>query len=94
MDIGSLGSDEIIIQMIKERLLEDDCKEGFLLDGFPRTITQAESLDNLLEQMSISLDHIINIDVPDEDIINRISKDFHVLIVGRYTIYYIKCQKK
>lgn len=74
MDSGRLVPDNIIISMMKDRFLEDDCKKGFLLDGFPRTIAQAEALDDLLEKMDISLDHIINIDVPDEDIINRISK--------------------
>jgi len=74
MDSGSLVPDEIIIGMIKDRFSEDDCKNGFLLDGFPRTIAQAEALDKLLKKMKIHLDYIINIDVPDENIINRISK--------------------
>jgi len=74
MDSGSLVPDEIIIGMIKDRFSEDDCKKGFLLDGFPRTIAQAEALDKLLKKMKIHLDYIINIDVPDENIINRISK--------------------
>jgi len=74
MDSGRLVPDEIIICMMKERFLEDDCTKGFLLDGFPRTIAQAEALDDLLNQMDMSLDYIVNIDVNDEDIINRISK--------------------
>jgi len=74
MDSGSLVPDEIIIGTIKDRFSEDDCKNGFLLDGFPRTIAQAEALDKLLKKMKIHLDYIINIDVPDENIINRISK--------------------
>lgn len=74
MDSGCLVPDEIIIRMMKERFLEDDCTKGFLLDGFPRTIAQAEALDDLLDQMDMSLDYIVNIDVKDEDIINRISK--------------------
>jgi adenylate kinase len=74
MDSGSLVPDEIIIGMIKDRFSEDDCKNGFLLDGFPRTIAQAEALDKLLKKMKIHIDYIINIDVPDENIINRISK--------------------
>ncbi|HII94954.1 MAG TPA: nucleoside monophosphate kinase, partial [Candidatus Methanofastidiosum sp.] len=73
-DSGRLVPDEIIICMMKERFLEDDCTKGFLLDGFPRTIAQAEALDDLLNQMDMSLDYIVNIDVNDEDIINRISK--------------------
>jgi len=74
MDSGCLVPDEIIIGMIKDRFSEDDCKNGFLLDGFPRTIAQAEALDKLLKKMKIHIDYIINIDVPDENIINRISK--------------------
>ncbi|NMC59197.1 MAG: adenylate kinase [Candidatus Methanofastidiosa archaeon] len=74
MDSGRLVPDEIIIGMMKDRFSNKDCIKGFLLDGFPRTIAQAEALDILLKEMKISLDHIINIDVPDEDIINRISK--------------------
>ncbi len=74
MDSGRLVPDIIIIHMMKDRFLEEDCRKGFLLDGFPRTIAQAEAFDDLLKKMDISLDHIINIDVPDEDIINRISK--------------------
>ena len=74
MDSGRLVPDEIIICMMKERFLEDDCAKGFLLDGFPRTIAQAEALDDLLDQMDMFLDYIVNIDVNDEDIINRISK--------------------
>ncbi|HNV94329.1 MAG: Adenylate kinase [Candidatus Methanofastidiosum methylothiophilum] len=95
MDIGSLVPDKIIIQMIKDRFLEDDCKKGFLLDGFPRTIAQAEALDDLLGQMSISLDHIINIDVPDEDIINRISKRLSCANCGEvYNLLYKKPKKE
>lgn len=66
---GQLVPDEIVIEIIKERLSEDDCKSGFILDGFPRTIPQAEALDNL----GIKIDMALDIEVEDEVIINRLS---------------------
>lgn len=94
MDSGSLVPDEIIIGTIKDRFSEDDCKNGFLLDGFPRTIAQAEALDNLLNKMNINLDYIINIDVPDENIINRISKRLSCSNCGEvYNLIYKKPKK-
>ena len=69
MDSGKLVSDEIIIGLVKERLLKDDCKQGFLFDGFPRTIPQADAL----KHANIQLDHVLEIDVSDEEIIQRIS---------------------
>lgn len=94
MDSGRLVPDEIIIQMIKDRFLEDDSRKGFLLDGFPRTIAQAEALDDLLNQMNIALDYIVNIDVKDEDIINRISKRLSCPKCGEvYNLLYKKPKK-
>ena len=75
--------DDVVIGIIKERLSEDDCKEGFILDGF-RTIPQAESLD----QMGIEIDKVINIHVPDETIIKRISGRRVCLTCG--TTYHIE----
>ncbi|QFY43319.1 adenylate kinase [Candidatus Methylospira mobilis] len=69
MEAGQLVSDEIILGLIKERIVAPDCKNGFLLDGFPRTIAQADGL----EEMGIALDHVVEIDVPDEDIVQRLS---------------------
>jgi adenylate kinase len=69
MDAGGLVSDDIILGLIKERIAQDDCKNGFLLDGFPRTIAQAEGLAN----MGVELDHVIEIAVDDEEIIKRMS---------------------
>lgn len=69
MDEGRLVSDDIMIQLVKERINQPDCQHGFLLDGFPRTIPQAEALrDN-----NIYLDYVIEIDVPDEELIKRLS---------------------
>ncbi len=69
MDAGQLVSDQIILGLIKERIVFDDCKNGFLLDGFPRTIAQADSL----AEMGINIDHVIEIAVDDEEIVRRLS---------------------
>ena len=69
MDAGGLVSDDIILGLIKERIAQDDCKNGFLLDGFPRTIAQAEGL----EKMGVELDYVVEIAVDDEEIIKRMS---------------------
>ncbi|WP_133127496.1 adenylate kinase [Legionella nagasakiensis] len=69
MDSGQLVSDDIMIALVKQRLQQDDCCHGFLLDGFPRTIVQAEAL----KQAGICLDHVIEISVDDEEIVKRIS---------------------
>lgn len=71
MDKGLLVPDELVVKIVKDRLLEKDCKEGFLLDGFPRTVAQADSLDEELKEMGISLDKAINIDVPSKELIKR-----------------------
>ena len=69
MDAGGLVSDEIILGLIRERLLKADCAKGYLFDGFPRTIPQAEALRG----QSIPLDFVVEVDVPDEEIIKRMS---------------------
>ena len=69
MDVGKLVPDEVVIGIVKERLSEDDCKKGFILDGFPRTIPQAEALDN----MGVDIQYVINIEITDEKIVNRMS---------------------
>ncbi len=73
MDKGELVPDELTVEIVKDRLGNDDCVNGFILDGFPRTIPQAEYLDKVLVQMNINLDVALLIDVKDEDIINRMS---------------------
>ena len=70
---GQLVPDSIILDMMKERLTDQDCDNGFVLDGFPRTIPQAEGLDCLLKSMKEQLDHVIVMDVPDNLIITRLS---------------------
>ena len=69
MDAGQLVPDEVVIGIIKDRLVEDDCKNGFILDGFPRTIPQAQALVD----MGIDIDKVIDIEVPDEKITKRMS---------------------
>ncbi len=69
IDAGQLVPDDVVIGIIKERLFEDDCKGGFILDGFPRTIPQAEALD----EMGIEIDCVLSIEVPDEKIVARMS---------------------
>ena len=73
MDEGKLVPDSTIIGIIKDRLAEDDCKKGFILDGFPRTLGQAEALSELMANMKISLDKVISLNVPDELIVGRIT---------------------
>ena len=74
MDRGDLISDEIIISMIKKRLLMSDCKNGFILDGFPRTLNQALELEALLEDLKIKIDHVIQIEVDENLLLERINK--------------------
>ena len=69
MDAGQLVSDEIILDLVRERLKNIDCANGYLFDGFPRTIPQAESLN----KAGVALDHVLEIDVPDEEIITRMT---------------------
>lgn len=71
MDKGQLVPDEVTIGIVQERLLEDDCKKGFLLDGFPRTIAQAEALELFLKENGIVLDAVLDVNVPAEILVRR-----------------------
>ena len=73
MDQGLLVPDELVCDLVVDRVKQDDCKNGYILDGFPRTIPQAESLDAALAQMGEHMDYAINVEVPDEHIVNRMS---------------------
>ena len=73
MDAGKLMPDEIMVQIISDRISEPDCANGFILDGFPRTTAQAEALDKMLEEKGLPLDHVIEISVEDSVLIDRIN---------------------
>ncbi len=73
MDAGDLVSDDLIMGIMADRLKEDDCKSGYLLDGFPRTIPQAEALKVMLNDMGETLDAVVNIDVPRDVILDRLT---------------------
>lgn len=77
LERGEFATDEMIIEMVACRIDEPDCANGFILDGFPRTLPQAEALERILKEKNIDLDHVIEIQVPDEIIMER--------ILGRYT---------
>ena len=83
MERGGLVSDEIMIAMIRDRIQQSDCANGFILDGFPRTTAQAEGLDAMLADMDINLDHVIEMEVEDAALVERIT--------GRYSC--AKCGK-
>ncbi|WDV45403.1 adenylate kinase [Clostridiaceae bacterium M8S5] len=71
IDKGLLVPDEIVVAIVKDRLTEDDCKKGFLLDGFPRTVAQADALDIELKKLSYNLDKVINIEVSKDELVKR-----------------------
>ena len=71
IDAGNLVPDEITIGIVKERLAQDDCKKGFILDGFPRTVKQAEALSNILVEIGLNLKSVLNINVPSADLVER-----------------------
>ena len=73
MDEGKLVPDELTVRILLDRVAKDDCKNGYVLDGFPRTIPQAEVLDSELTKLGDRIDYAINVDVPDENIVNRMS---------------------
>ncbi len=73
MDRGELVPDEVTVGIVKVRISEDDAKKGFLLDGFPRTIEQAEALNNIMSELDRNIDAVINIEVPEEELMNRLT---------------------
>lgn len=76
MEDGNLVPDEILVKMIEHRISEDDCAKGFILDGFPRTMAQAVALDAMLERLGEGLDHVINLEVDDDAMVERITGRF------------------
>lgn len=77
MDSGELVTDEIVVNIIADRIGADDCKNGFILDGFPRNVPQAEALDGMLDAKGLKLDHVVLMTVDEEELTKR--------IIGRYT---------
>ena len=73
MDQGKLVPDSLVIELVKSRITQDDCKNGMIFDGFPRTIPQAEALDVMLKELHIPIDFVINVDVADELIVDRMA---------------------
>ena len=73
MDKGCLVPDELVVDLVVDRITKADCANGYVLDGFPRTIPQAESLDHALQQTGENVDFAINVEVPDENIVKRMS---------------------
>jgi adenylate kinase len=73
MDAGQLVPDDVVIDLIKERIRQADCKAGFILDGFPRNITQAEKLSETLVEMDLEIDKVIDLEVNAEEVVNRLT---------------------
>ena len=73
MDQGLLVPDELVVDLVVDRVAADDCKNGYVLDGFPRTIPQAEALDAALAKLGEAMDYAINVEVPDDNIVKRMS---------------------
>jgi adenylate kinase len=73
MDGGKLVPDEVVIGMVANRLGQPDCQKGYMLDGFPRTTAQAEALDDLLTKMGQKIDHVVSIEVPDAELMKRLT---------------------
>jgi adenylate kinase len=73
MDRGALVPDAVIIGLVRERLQQKDCARGYILDGFPRTVAQAEALGKTLTELRASLDHVVSLEVPTEDLVLRIA---------------------
>ncbi len=76
MEAGGLVSDDMVIGIISGRIDQDDCKDGFMLDGFPRTVPQAEALDEMLDKKGFRLDHVVELRVDDEPLVRRITGRF------------------
>ena len=70
---GELVPDEVTVGLVKERLAQEDCKNGFILDGFPRTLPQAECLDRICQELNIKIDYVIDIEVCTDELISRLS---------------------
>ena len=73
MDTGALVPDSVVIGLVKERIQQDDCAKGYMLDGFPRNVSQAETLDSMLGELNQKIDHVVCIEVPNEELVKRLT---------------------
>ncbi|MGQ9484752.1 MAG: adenylate kinase [Desulfosoma sp.] len=73
MDQGALVPDVVVVGLVKERIQQQDCKKGYMLDGFPRNVSQAETLDGMLKELGQKIDHVVCIDVPDQELVQRLT---------------------
>ena len=95
MDQGKLVPDELVCDLVADRIKQDDCTKGFILDGFPRTVPQAEALDKTLNEMNLVLDAAVDVDVPDDHIVRRMGGRRACLKCGAtYHIVYNKPSKE
>ena len=95
MDQGLLVPDELTVKILLDRVAQDDCKNGYVLDGFPRTIPQAQVLDKALSELDDAIDYAINVDVPDENIIRRMGGRRACLTCGAtYHVEHIPSKKE
>ena len=85
MDAGKLVPDDVIIAMMEHRLQEEDAKEGFMLDGFPRTIAQAEALDAMLSKLQLKLDAVVNLMIDDDTVVGRLTSRRVCASAARFT---------
>ena len=95
MDRGDLVPDELTTNLVSDRIRKPDCEKGFILDGFPRTINQAECLEKELKELGLQIDHAIDVDVPDEAIVRRMSgRRFCPKCGAVYHVEYLKPAKE
>lgn len=73
MDKGALVPDAVVVGLVKERIQQEDCRKGYMLDGFPRNVSQAQTLDAMLKELGQHIDHVVCIDVPDQELIQRLT---------------------
>ena len=94
MDKGELVPDSVVLGMVEERLKQDDCKKGYILDGFPRNTAQAEALDKMLAALNMSLTGAISVDVPFEDLMKRLTGRRTCKACGQMYNVYFSAPKK
>jgi adenylate kinase len=95
MDKGELVPDAVVLGMVEERLKKDDCKKGFILDGFPRNTSQAKALDDILGKLSMPIDAALSVDVPFEDLMKRLTGRRTCKACGQmYNVYFSPSTKE